>query len=46
MAGTGSERQVSLTLSCRTTYVYVVPHRQPPDVAFYILFNKYTYRIF
>ena len=29
-----------LTLSCRTTYIYVVPHHQPPDVAFYIFIQQ------
>ena len=33
-------------LTFRICLVYVVPHRYPPDVAFYILVNKYTYRIF
>ena len=48
------ELSLYLTLSCRKTYIYiyiyiyiyVVPHHYPPDVAFYILFNKYKYRIF
>ena len=33
-------RTTRLTLSWRTTYIYVVPHRYPPDVAFYIFIQQ------
>jgi len=33
-------QQLSLTFSRLMTYIYVVPHRKPPDVAFYIFIQQ------
>jgi hypothetical protein len=35
------KRRISdLTFSRRMTYIYVVPHREPPDFAFYIFIQQ------
>jgi hypothetical protein len=31
---------ITLTFSHLMTYIYVIPHRKPPDVAFYIFIQQ------